>query len=137
MIEPTRPQGEDEFTSHFNMSLSIMQRINEIITAIALTSQRKDLDGWYNLLLVLLKEIDYRFSKQEEDVSREYQKRINPLSREYSFYVARGKLRAFTKYGYYDAMLRSYEQFLRKALDRRNMLLETKKEQTEEKDWGK
>ncbi len=112
--------------SEFNMALATSETIRQMLTAAALYSQQRELHKWYDSLLVLMKEIEYLFDKDEVKINNEYQKRINKIDQDYELYRSKNKSIKFEKFGYLYELLRYYEKFLRSSLNRRDMLLAVK-----------
>jgi len=114
--------------SEFNMALATLQRVNILLQTSAEFTQDRRLHEWYDILLVLKKELSYLFDSGEKKINKEYEKKINPLDNQYQNLTARGKLHKFQKFEYFYALLESYEKFLRKSLHKRQMLLVGKSE---------
>ena len=112
--------------SEFNMALATAETIRQMLTASAIYSQQRELHKWYDSLLVLMKEIEYLFDKDESKINNEYQKRINKIDQDYELYRSKNKPLKFKKFGYLYELLRFYERFLRNGLNRREMLLAVK-----------
>jgi len=114
--------------SEFNMALATAETIRYMLTASALYSQKRELHKWYDSLLILMREVEYMFNKEELRINDEYQRRINAIDQDYEFYRSKNKLQKFKKFGYLYELLRCYERFLRKALKERDLLLVNKED---------
>ncbi len=126
MYRKEKQQEAQVEKSEFNMALATAETIRQMLTAAALYSQQRELHKWYDSLLVLMREIEYLFDKEETKINNEYQKKINKIDQDYELYRSKGKSLKFKKFGYLYELLRYYEKFLRKALNRREMLLAVK-----------
>lgn len=117
-------------TSEFNLALSTLERVNYLLTAGSMYSQKRLLHEWYDTLLTLLKDLDYLFDDGEEKINREFQEKLNPLDQQYLRFQSTEKLHKFEKFGYFAELLKRYEKFLRQGLNRRDMLMLKKPDAT-------
>lgn len=128
MISKKDFEDVTNFDSAFNMALSALIRIDHILTTCSIANYRRDLSRWFSGLMVLSLQVKYDFDKDEITKNKEFRDDIFLLQREYESYESRGLIKNFIKFGEYFNLLEEYEDFLRKALDKRGMLMKTKGE---------
>jgi len=114
--------------SEFNMGIAILVRIDNLLTAASIFSQRRLLDEWYNTLLPLAGEVEYSFEPEERKINNDFKKKINPLHQKYLIHRSKNKIYSFEEFGGFYDLLRNYENFIRKAMDKRKILLKAQEE---------
>ena len=111
--------------SQFNMALAVLQRVDQLMNACAIFSQKKLLGRWFNTLLPLSRQIDYDFKEggDEEKDNKNFKKELYKLEKEYNTYRNRDNLGGFKNFGRFYEKLGEYEKFIRKCLNKRKMLM--------------
>lgn len=111
--------------SVFNMGVAMLQRIDSILNECAIHSSAGDLETWTHSLYALEREINYLFTKDEDEATTDFTKKIDNKLNElisYNYKKKRHADYAKTYSALYD-LLRDYEKFLRKCLYDRDMLI--------------
>ncbi len=121
----------DDKQEVFNMSLAILERLNNLINCCATASIEKDFPKWYSYLLTLKKQISYKFTKEESDQDgifvnilnefiAEFENKMNYDEKNNQYFLKTGE--DFRNYGILHLILEEYEKFLLQQMDKRNML---------------
>jgi len=129
---------EERELSVFNMSVASLIRIDKLLTACAIACAKRDLSKWFSVLTALSLQVKYSFENSEDDNENEYKinkklfEEICRYQAEYEKYEAMGKIRDFKDFSKYFNALDRYETFIRKALDRRGMIMKMASSEYEE-----
>jgi len=122
----------------FNMSLSILERVNQIINLCAEAQYRTDFVSWFKALDLLGQQISYLFSKDERNQDNYYRTFIYEELPEFESKMYRNKdgnsnLRAgekYENYGFLLTLLKGYQDFLLSCFDNRDMMGSKKADKT-------
>lgn len=115
MEETSKPETK------FNMSLAILERINNILNDTAVFSSHQELDSWFDLLLTLKREVSYLLKQTEETTNSTHITGIMPLYFEYKKLKQR-KI-GWNKFWELYSKLEDYETFLKKLLYEKGLLI--------------
>lgn len=126
-MEENDLEGKQEI---FNMSLAILERLNNLINCCASASIESDFPKWYSYLLTLKKQISYKFTKEESEKDSDFVSVINDLIPEFKskmkldlnnkYFLRIGE--QYEHYGLLRFLLEEYEKFLLQQMDSRDML---------------
>jgi hypothetical protein len=114
----------------FNMSIAMLRRIDQILTACAISSRNRDVGGWFNNLNVLRREVNYMFNEKEIAKNKEHISKITGFYNNYIHAIEQDKLKDFSDFGKFYNALEEYETFLKTALYERDMLAIKKEDLT-------
>ena len=109
--------------STFNMGVAMLQRIDQLLTAISIASAKRSLTLWSDLLQTLQREVLYLMSNEEQKANQEYQVLFRPLVAEFQFYEKKKRELEFKKFPILYIQLQKYETFLKHLLFTRGMLV--------------
>ena len=122
-MEQKKEQPADQDKSVFNMGVAMLQRIDQLLTAISVASARRSLTLWYDLLQSLQREVLYLMSDAEKEINVNHQARITPLINKYQFYEKKRRTLEFKEFGFTYLLLQDYETFIKHLLYARGMLV--------------
>ena len=123
---------------NFNMALSILERINNLINCCAAASIEKNFAQWFNYLLTLKRQISFKFSDVEVEKSSlfcsllydllpEFEQKMN-YSNKLGKYILRFGEEDYQTYGLFEKALEEYQSFLLSCFDKRDMLSSKKED---------
>jgi len=115
-----------EKESYFNMAVAVLKRIDELLTAAAYFSYRRELNNWFNILLTLKRQIQHLFDKEEKETNKIFCEELYRLDNQYKAALTNKRINQFKSYGRFLKLLDSYEEFLRTCLEKRDMMMRGK-----------
>jgi len=111
----------------FNMSLAILQRINNLINAAATSHKSKNYSDWLEFLFIIKQQISYKFSKAQKenkifvafllDLKEEFNQTMFYDEKSKDVCLKKGEQYTAEDLGIFKCVIESYEDFLLSCMD--------------------
>ena len=121
---------DDVDKSEFNIGLSTGIFIRFLLNTFSMHLNKRELHDCFNVLSILVLEVDYLFDKKEESENKEIRNDLIEMDNNYVKHRKDKKIENIESYGNFYEKLVEYQRFIRKALHRRDMLIRTKDDPT-------
>jgi len=117
---------DDVDKSEFNIGLSTGIFIRFLLNTFSLHLNKRELHDCFNVLSILVLEVDYLFDKKEEADNKNIRNELIRMDNDYMKNIKNKKIENIEAYGKFYEKIIEYQRFIRKALHRRDMLIRTK-----------